>query len=96
MAIVELQTGTIVRKFPGIPLDSSPRWTADGKALAYIVTENGIGNVASKPLNDGVQKMLTDFKEDMLFSLDISRDGADLALVRGVAVSDVVVLQRSR
>jgi len=95
-AIVDLQTARVIRRFPDIPYDSWVRWTADGKAVAYIATNNGVSNIAAKTLADGSEILLTSFGENMIFSFDIARNGEELASIRGIAVSDIVVFQGAR
>ncbi len=95
-AIVDMHTARTVRAFPDIPYDAWLRWTADGQALAYITTGNGVSNIAAKTLVDGSEKRLTGFGEETIFSFDMARTGREIASVRGIAVSDIVLLEGSR
>ena len=72
------------------------RWTADGRALTYVGSRDGVGNIWSQPLDGGPPKQLTDFKEDQIFCFDWSRDGKWLACSRGVENSDVVRISNFR
>ncbi len=76
--------------------DRPLRWTPDGRALAYIITRNGVSNIWSQPLAGGGPKPLTDFKTQEIFNFVWSRDGQQLALSRGVTNSDVVLLSALR
>ena len=67
-----------------------PRWTSDGRAVAYIDTRGGISNIWAQPIDGGAPKQLTNFKTDLIFSFDWSRDGRWLALARGTITNDVV------
>jgi serine/threonine protein kinase len=72
------------------------RWTADGRALTFIDTINGVSNIWSLPLDGGPPKQLTDFKTDQIFWFDLSRDGKQLALSRGTQTSDVILIKDFR
>jgi Tol biopolymer transport system component len=72
--------------------DRSIRWTPDGRAMAYIVTEDGVSNIWSQPLSGGKPKQLTDFKTQNIANFAWSRDGKYLALSRGGSNGDVVLI----
>jgi serine/threonine protein kinase len=68
------------------------RWTPDGRAIAYIVTENQVSNIWTQPLDGRPPKQLTDFKSERIFNFVWSRDGQKIALSRGVVNKDVVLI----
>ncbi|HEV2963117.1 MAG TPA: protein kinase [Candidatus Angelobacter sp.] len=68
------------------------RFTPDGQALAYVVTEQGVTNLWAQRLSRGTPTKLTDFKSDIIFDYAWSRDGKKLALLRGQVSNDVVLL----
>jgi len=68
------------------------RWTPDGRAIAYVVTTNGVSNIWAQPIDGGSPKQLTDFKSERIFNFAWSRDGQQLALSRGVVNRDVVLI----
>jgi serine/threonine protein kinase/Tol biopolymer transport system component len=72
------------------------RWTADGRYLTYIETRDGVSNIWGQPLDGGQPIRLTDFKSDLIFSWDWSRDGKQLAVARGGISSDVVLISDFR
>lgn len=76
---------------PALP-SSSLRWTTDNSALAYVVTQNGVSNIAVQPINGNKPKQLTNFKQERIFSFDYSRDGKQLAVSRGTIDNDVVLI----
>jgi serine/threonine protein kinase len=94
--VVNVETSKVVRQFPEIPLHAFVRWTADGEGLAYIETKNSVSNIALARFAKESRSYLTNFNENMIFSFDMSRDGRELALVRGMEQSDIVLLQRER
>jgi serine/threonine protein kinase/Tol biopolymer transport system component len=78
------------------PLFNSLRWTADGRALTYPLTQGGVTNVWSQPLDGGPARQLTNFKENRIFSFAWSLDGGQLVCVRGVEIHDVVLIKNFR
>ena len=74
----------------------SIRYSPDGKAVVFGVRENGVDNLWSQPVDGSPGKWLTFFKTEQLGDFLWSRDGTKLALVRGHADSDIVVLRDQR
>ena len=68
------------------------RWAPDGKALDYLLTRGGATNIWRQALAGGSPKQITNFKSDLIFFFDWSRDGKQLALERGTISSDVVLI----
>ncbi len=96
VAIVDLATRQIVKRYPGIPVASPLRWSPDGSALTYLRDENGVSNIWKTSIATGAEEELTRFKDDKIFSFDWSPDGRDFAMVRGIAASDVQLIRRAR
>ncbi len=69
-----------------------PRWTADGRALTYVVTNAGVSNVWLQPINGDAPRQLTTFKSDRIFSFEWSRGDKQLLVARGLVASDVVLI----
>jgi serine/threonine protein kinase len=72
------------------------RWLPDGRALAYVSTLGGVSNIWLQPVDGGAPTQLTDFKTDLIFSFDLSRDGKQLALSRGTENRDVILINNLR
>jgi serine/threonine protein kinase/Tol biopolymer transport system component len=70
-------------------------YTPDGKSVAYVVIENGVGNIWSQPLDGSSGHMLTNFTSDPIVSFRFSPDGKSLAVARTHIVSDVMLLRES-
>jgi Tol biopolymer transport system component len=68
------------------------RWTPDGRAIAYVVTENEVSNIWAQPLDGGSPKQLTNFQSEQIFNFAWSRDGQKIALSRGIINRDVVLI----
>jgi serine/threonine protein kinase/Tol biopolymer transport system component len=70
--------------------------TPDGKAVAYNIFENGVGNVWVQPLDGSPGHRLTNFMSDRILSFQFSPDGKSLAIACFHVVSDVVLLRDTR
>ena len=78
-----------------LPPTSKPRrmeWAPDGRAITYIDTRSGISNIWNQPLDGGPAKQLTNFASDNIWAFGWSRDGKQLACVRGAMTNDVVLI----
>jgi len=68
------------------------RWSRDGQALTYIVTQGGVSNIWSQPLKGGPPRQLTHFQDQQIYYFDWSPAG-DLVLSRGSITSDAVLIK---
>jgi serine/threonine protein kinase len=98
IAVIPVEGGEPVKLFE-IPMLTTPthfwqrvRWRADGRALTYIDNRGGVSNIWSLPVDGGQAEQLTDFKSDRILNFDWSRDGRQLACIRGVLASDVILI----
>ena len=71
------------------------RWSPDGRALIYNDTNQGASNLWRLPLDGGSPQQVTDFKSDQIWCFDFTRDGRQLAVARGNATTDVVLIGTS-
>ncbi|HET8677636.1 MAG TPA: hypothetical protein VFO63_17685, partial [Blastocatellia bacterium] len=71
-------------------------WTVDGRALTYSDEQRGVVNIWSQPIAGGTPKQLTSFTEGQLLFFAWSPDGKELAVTRGSATSDVVLISNFR
>jgi serine/threonine protein kinase/Tol biopolymer transport system component len=97
MATIPANGGAPIRSFNIFTLDvvREIHWTSDGRALTYIETRDGVSNIWGQPIEGGPPTQLTDFKSDLIFSFDWSRDGT-LACARGTQNADVVLISGFR
>jgi len=83
-------------------LEANPRiskgaqFTADGKAVAYPIAENGVDNVWIQPIDGGPGRQITHFNSEQILAFHWSPDGKNLGVLRGHTDSDVVLLQESK
>jgi Tol biopolymer transport system component/tRNA A-37 threonylcarbamoyl transferase component Bud32 len=68
------------------------RWSRDGQALTYIVTQGGVSNIWSQPIKGGPPKQLTHYQDQQIYYFDWSPTG-DLVLSRGTIASDAVLIK---
>jgi len=93
IAIIPFAGGQPVKTFESFTHPSwlPFHWTPDGRALAYI-DQRVPSSIWSVPLSGGPPKLLLDFKSGRVFDFAWSRDGSQLAVARGEAASDVVLI----
>jgi hypothetical protein len=97
IAVAPLAGGEPLKTFDlPVTFRHPPRWTPDGRAVAYVDTKNGVSNIVAQLLDGGAAKQLTDFKADRIFWFDFSRDGRQLVLSRGTQTSDVILIRDFR
>ncbi|MBZ5598589.1 MAG: protein kinase [Acidobacteriia bacterium] len=94
LAVAPAAGGAPLHQFDVLPQQYGKfRFTPDGQALAYTVTDDrGVGNLWAQPLTGGAPAQITDFKSDKIFDYAWSRDGKQLAVSRGQTARDVVLL----
>ncbi len=69
------------------------RFSPDGKSAIYPTRENGVDNLWSQPLDGSKGKQLTSFTAEHIWDFRWSPDGSKLAIGRGHAEADVVLIR---
>ncbi len=98
LALIPASGGQPVKEFdissdaPYLTSQWQLRFSPDGRALDYIVNRGGVSNIWRQPLDGTQPKPITDFKSDLIFAFDWSRDGKQLALSRGTVTRDAVLV----
>jgi serine/threonine protein kinase len=69
------------------------RYSVDGKALEYVVRDNGVDNIWRQQLDGSAGKWETAFKSEHISHFLWSPDGKRLAMARGHTDSDVVLMR---
>jgi Tol biopolymer transport system component len=98
IALVDLTAnpGAPTKYLPARPdISNAIAFAPDGKAVAYSVVENGVGNIWAQPLDGSKGHWLTTFTSDQIRSFQFSPDGKTLAVACTHVVSDVVLLRDS-
>ncbi|HJQ33102.1 MAG TPA: winged helix-turn-helix domain-containing protein [Pyrinomonadaceae bacterium] len=97
LTLISSEDGSVVRRFETLVPRYTPalRWSPDGRAVTYVVTREGASNVWAQPVDGGAPRALTDWKADIIYRFDWSRDGRLLA-ERGTTVSEVILIRDPR
>ena len=97
IALINLDSASPARVVPAdLRIGFFGLFTADGKALAYAIRENGIDNVWVQPLDGSPGKKITNFDSEQIDDMQWSPDGKTLGLLRFHSDSDVVLLQETK
>jgi Tol biopolymer transport system component/Tfp pilus assembly protein PilF len=94
IAVLPPNGGRPLKKFafpPTTSVDSTLRWTPDGKGIAYTDFRGGVSNVWVQSIDGGPPRQITGFNSDRIFSLDWSPAG-DLIYSRGLRTNDIVLI----
>jgi eukaryotic-like serine/threonine-protein kinase len=78
---------------PHAAIADSPRFTPDGKAFVYTITQNGADNLWQQPLDGSPGRQLTNFKSDQIVRIQWSPDGKSIGLLSERTDADVVLLR---
>ncbi|MEQ1921674.1 MAG: winged helix-turn-helix domain-containing protein [Pyrinomonadaceae bacterium] len=91
------EDGTRVKRFDfsATVVERLVKWTPDGKNIAFLNSPNGVPNIWLQPIDGGEPKQLTDFPSDNIIAFNWNADGKQLAVIRGVETSDVLLINRS-
>lgn len=74
---------------------TSPRWTPDGNALAYLPGPRT--NIWVQPLDGSKPRQLTHFADEHpIVDYRWSRDGKQLAIARSTVTNDIVLFKGLR
>jgi Tol biopolymer transport system component/DNA-binding winged helix-turn-helix (wHTH) protein len=97
IGISSLEDGRSVQRFdfPSTVVERLVKWTRDGNGIAFLNSPDGVQNIWTQPLDGGAAKPLTDFSSDSIISFNWNADGSQLAVIRGVETSDVLLINRS-
>jgi DNA-binding winged helix-turn-helix (wHTH) protein/Tol biopolymer transport system component len=103
LAVIPVSGGPPVKVFQAPGAIGKPaagtvwvRWSADGRSLLYLLTQNGTTNIWEQPLTGGEPKQFTKFTSGLIFDFDWSPDRTRLLLARGSVSSDVVLISNLR
>ena len=72
------------------------RWAADSRAVLFMKQQGNVSNVWLQPLDGSAPRPVTKFDEQFIWNFAPSPDGTQIALSRGSAVSDIVLIRDFR
>jgi len=84
--------GYTIQQYLNIKSAGAPTFSPDGNQIAYLTNVTGTNQVWVVNVAGGAPKQLTNFKSDLIFTFDVSKDGKSLALARGTSSNDVVLI----
>lgn len=96
LGLIDFATGRTVKTMDLPPTERNLDWTSDGRAVVYVDSRGGVSNIWSQPIDGGAPRQLTNFKSDLIFAFDLSRDGKQIVLSRGNISNDVVLIADSK
>jgi Tol biopolymer transport system component len=96
LSVVSAESGKMLHTFEAPAGMQVFGWSGDGRALNYVLTRGGVGNIWEQPLTGGPAKQITHFKSDLIREFDWSHDGKQLAVARGHLNSNVVLISNFR
>lgn len=96
IGISSVEDGNRIKRFDFSPtvVERLVKWTKDGKGIAFLNSPNGVPNIWIQPLDGGSPKPLTNFPSDNIIAFNWNTDGSQLAVIRGVETSDVLLINR--
>jgi Tol biopolymer transport system component len=92
LAIFPIEGGGPVKIFQ-TTVQTPPRWTPDGRGLAYAENSINSSKIWLQPVEGGEPKPLVEFASDRIFGFDWSGDGKQLACVRGFWSANAVIIK---
>lgn len=97
VAVIPIEGGAprILADTPPVNVWPQVAWVPDGKALSYVVTQNGVSNIYRQSLDGGPMVQLTDFTDQRIFAYAWARDGRRIAVARGSQRGDVIMLDET-
>ncbi len=75
---------------------STVRWSSDGRSLLHNSPIRDRSNIYRQPLTGGEPTAVTHFDDQMILTFDLSPDGTQLILTRGVLTRDAVIISNLR
>jgi Tol biopolymer transport system component len=94
--LVDTESGKLSRGLDTDPRHGTfARFSPDGKAIVYTISENGVDNLVRQGLDGGKPQVITNFKSEQIADFHWSQDGKKLGLIRGHNDSDVVLIRET-
>ena len=92
LGLIDFATGQTVKTIDIPPTNQNLEWTPDGRSVLYVDARSGVSNIWSQPIDGSAPRQVTNFKSDLIFAFDLSRDGKQTVLSRGSISNDVVLI----
>lgn len=99
IAVIPFEGGDVIRSFP-VPIQyphffgkETIQWTPDGNAINFVAFTDGASNIWRQAIDASAPIRVTNFETGLIFNFAYSPDGTQLALSRGSAARDVVLIR---
>ena len=92
LSVVSAESGKMLHSFDAPAGMQVFGWSGDGRALNYVLTRGGVGNIWEQSLTGGPARQITHFKSELIRDFDWSHDGKQLVVARGHLNSNVVLI----
>ena len=95
LGVIPFDGGAITKSFEipqTVAFDNSPQWMPDGKGITFIEDLADRSVLWLQPLDGSARKQMTDFKQALIFRREWTRDGKQVAIVKGTETSDAVLI----
>lgn len=94
LALISVVDGKIQQAFDRPVPRTTPalRWSPDGRAVAYVVTRNGVSNIWSQPVDGGEPQPLSRWTSESITRFDWAPNGA-LVFERGIVLTDLILIR---
>jgi Tol biopolymer transport system component len=97
ISLLDSDSGRVLRFFQYDPRHAGAlRFTPDGKGFVYPIRDKGVDNLWLQPLDSSPGRQFTNFTSRKIYGYQWSADGQQLALMRGDAPSDLVLVGDAR
>jgi Tol biopolymer transport system component len=91
--VLDFDSGKVLKS---LDMSSQVTWAPDSRSVMFVKTTGGVSNIWTQSLAGSPAQAVTTFTSDRIFSYSWSREGRQLAVVRGSTLSDVVMISSSR
>ncbi len=95
LALIPIDGGKPLKIFPPLPRNVwYVSWTPDGRGLVYAENpDDDASRLWVQPLDGGPPRQFARFENDQIFGFDWSRDGTQMACVRGLIATNAVLIK---
>jgi Tol biopolymer transport system component len=69
------------------------RWSPDGKALLHNAQSNDRSNIWLQPIDGGPARELTHFADQTMINFNLTADGKQLIIARGLLSRDALLIK---
>jgi len=96
LGVIAMDSGALVKTFDVASnvtgTMAALRWSIDGRAVQYILSDEGATNIIQQPLSGGPAHPITRYTSGQIFDFNWTPDGKRLLICRGETSTDVVLV----